>query len=482
MTGTSEKTESASKIAIPWRQVPAIRLPAGSRQFLRWAIALSLLLFVFCMAIDFHRAPSNTFSIYYFAGKAAASGQDIYQSRPPGDQKFEYVYPPFFAAAMIPLTYLKIEVAARLWLGLSIAIVFLTLGLASMRILKSYSIHPSNSTVFGVAALALLMGLGEVKTELATGQTDTLVLLSFVAALCLLEQSPILAGMALGLGANIKYQTLIAIPYLLIRRQWKAAISACASTAFFALLPSLVFGFSRNAQYLLRALGGLGRFANISSVHAASTVPLTWIRSVSITSAVGRMLEIAGHDPGHAVALSAVLALLILAGTYLLYKKNRLSLFGPTVRDRAAGLLPSNLTSVEWAGLAVAWLIFGPEVSRRHMYALLLLDVIAAVLIFAPSSREWRTRLLIGAAVFQLGLRLPPSGGYFENLSFLWNWIAGPSWCLVAFYFVVLAACLAAAGAARGRSLAGRISEPQRTSGWKKYTVPPPATSSPVLV
>ena len=244
-------------------------------------------------------------------------------------------------------------------------------------------------------------------------------------------------AVALGVGANIKYQTLIAIPYLLIRRQWRAAASALVSTAAFAFLPALVVGLPRNLQYLRSAYGGLGRFASISSEHAAATVPLTWIRSVSITSAIGRLLESMGRDPSSAFLAAFVVAMLCLAAVWFLYEKHGFSLIGSG--------FPSSVMAVEWAGLTVAWLLFGPEVSRRHMYVLLLLHVVAATLLFTVSRGRLRNIVLAGVAVSQLGLRLPPSGASFAGMTFAWNWIAGPSWSLLIYFMSLLSVTLAEA-------------------------------------
>jgi hypothetical protein len=94
------------------------------------------------------------------------------------------------------------------------------------------------------------------------------------------------------------------------------------------------------------------------------------------------------------------------------------------------------LVAVEWTGLMVSWLVFGPEVSRRHMYVLLLMHVIAVALLLRSKGRE-RLLLIAGMLVCQVGLRIP-SGPAFDPVANVFNAVGGPSWCLLLFYGALL--------------------------------------------
>jgi len=393
-----------------------------------------LVLVLLCM--DLRRSHGNTFSVFYFASESIATGGDIYKSHAPDSDRCEYVYPPLFAVLVMPLTHYKVITATRIWTVIDACLTVLAVTLGSIEAARRFRIPATKATISGMAAGSLLLGIGEIKTELATSQTDTLVLICFVLALGWLDQWPILCGLALGFGSNIKYQTLIALPYLLLTRRWKAAASTAISSAGFALLPGLLVGFGRNMQYLRSALGGLGHFASINNQGAASTVALTWSRSVSITSAIGRLLESCGINPSGAFLLAPVVGLVCLALARQLYKQHGIGML-PARRAIASGEnAPEGLVALEWTGLMVMWLVFGPEVSRRHMYVLLLMDVIAVALLFASRGRQ-RIVLMAGLLVCQAGLRIP-SGAGFGALATAFNWAGGASWGLLVYYGTLL--------------------------------------------
>ena len=249
---------------------------------------------------------------------------------------------------------------------------------------------PTRPVIAAIAAGSLLLGIGEIKPELATSQTDTLVLICFVLALTWLDRLPVLCGLALGFSCNIKYQTLIALPYLLLTLPVEGGGFHRDIIGWLRFASGLIVGFARNVQYLRSAFGGLGHFASINSAGAASTVSLTWIRSVSITSAIGRLLDSCGLSSSHAFLLAPLVALVCLALALLLYKHHGIPM-APAGPSLTPGTDPrEGLVALEWVGLMVAWLVFGPEVSRRHMYVLLLMDVVALTLLFASQGRRWR--------------------------------------------------------------------------------------------
>ena len=389
-------------------------------------------LFLVLLCLDLRREHSNTFSVFYFAAKAVSAGGDIYKSHPPGSDRCEYVYPPLFAVLVIPLTYFKIITATRIWTLIDALLTVLAVVLASAEAVRRFQLRATQELIAAIAAGGLLLGIGEIKTELGTSQTDTVVLVCFVLALAWLDRWPVLCGLALGFGCNIKYQTLIALPYLLLTRRWKAAASTALSSAGFALLPGLLVGFGRNIQYLRSALGGLGHFASIDMAGAASTVALTWDRSVSITSALARLLAACHVNSGHAFSLAALVAVIILALVWLLYRRHGIAMAPARPAFAQSGNPLEALVALEWTGLMVAWLVFGPEVSRRHMYVLLMMHVFAVALLMVSRGRQ-RWLLIAGLLVCQAGLRIP-SGTFAEAF----NRVGGASWCLLAFYGTLL--------------------------------------------
>jgi hypothetical protein len=375
---------------------------------------------------------------------------------------------------VVPLTHFKVLVATRIWTAIDAVLTVLALTLAAFEATRRFRIRASKGTIATIAAGGLLLGMGEVKTELGTSQTDTLVLISFVLALCWLDEWPLLCGLVLGFSCNIKYQTLIALPYLLLTRRWKAAASTAISSVGFALLPGLVVGFGRNLQYLRSALGGLGHFASINTQAAANTVPLTWIRSVSITSAIGRLLDYFNMNSGHAFLLAPIVGLACLAIARWFYKRNGVTMApaGSTISRRAGPL--EGLVALEWTGLMVAWLIFGPEVSRRHMYVLLLMDVVAVALLYASRGPQ-RALLIGGLLVCQVGLRLP-SGFGLGAVTDAFNWAGGASWTLLFFYGTLLSTGLIWFRSLSGAPVLEALPAPRAKPAWNSPRLPPVAT------
>jgi len=405
--------------------------------------------FLVLLFLDLRRGHPNTFSVFYYAAKALVAGGDIYKSRPPGSDRAEYVYPPLFALLVVPLAHFKVATATRIWTVVDALLTLLALAMGARETTRRFQLPRSQAVLWVIAAGGLLLGMGEFKTELGTSQTDTLVLASFVLALSTLDRQPVLCGMAVGFSANIKYQTLIVLPYLLLTRRWRAAFSTAVSSAGFALLPGLLIGFARNAQFLHEALGGLGGFASIHSKGAASTVPLTWIRSISLTSAMARVLDRCMINPNRAFLLAPLVACGFLALAWLLYRRNRLSMAPLASAVVRSGSRLESLVAVEWAGLMVAWLVFGPEVSRRHMYVLLLMHMLAVGMLFKVRGRQ-RMLLIAGMLIGQAGLRMPAGSG---DIGTFFNWVGGASWTLLIYYAALLSACCSWVGSRRGREL-----------------------------
>jgi hypothetical protein len=82
------------------------------------------------------------------------------------------------------------------------------------------------------------------------------------------------------------------------------------------------------------------------------------------------------------------------------------------------------------------------------------MNVLIAALILAPRVGVWRWPLIVGAAVFQLSTKLPPSQDRFEAALSAWRSVGGASWGVLVMYASLLWVGLAYAKAvAEGRPL-----------------------------
>jgi glycosyl transferase family 87 len=163
--------------------------------------------------------------VNYFGGaQAAAHGTDIYADfkRSWGSEAWvvAYIYPPFFALVLAPLTSLGLLAAARIWLLAVHAAFFGSLAL----ILR---IHPELSR--GGRRLLLLVSFGfmPVYLNLKFQQVATVWLLLMTAALwAALQRRAGLAGALIAAAASLKVSPIFLIPLFARLGRWRIAVLA----------------------------------------------------------------------------------------------------------------------------------------------------------------------------------------------------------------------------------------------------------------
>ncbi|MGC3990307.1 MAG: glycosyltransferase family 87 protein [Chthoniobacteraceae bacterium] len=346
-----------------------------------------------------------------------------------------YIYPPLMAWLLQPLTLLPIAIAHRCWQAFTFLLTTSSMWVGYRTIARYFAWPHDWRTTLTVMLAALILSAGEAKTEWSSAQCDSLVLDAFCFSLALLHSQPVLAGLIIAFGINIKYQTLLLLPYLLWRRHFKVAGAAISGTVLWGLLPMLGLGWAATKEAWAGALGGMGKFIGLRVPGSAEIHDLTWDHSISVTSAFGRGLSYFQLSPSLAFTLGAVI---VAAGIILLneaYRAARLPLIGqlsPPPHQSARLLI------IEWCIILVTLLTFGPQTTRRHLFLLLFFHLAIASLLLLPGlSRPGKKRLLIALIVSQLALRLPPSASWCQIASDAWKWIGGPSWGIL-FLLVVL--------------------------------------------
>ncbi|WP_315775619.1 MULTISPECIES: glycosyltransferase family 87 protein [unclassified Bradyrhizobium] len=173
------------------------------------------------------------FGLWSFGRFAALSGASIYdpvalaryqQALDPtlGGGGFPYPYPPTFLLVLIPLGMLALPVAYACWISVTFALYGLaTLG-RDWRSLTSLALLAAPTTLINAI----------------TGQNGFLSAALLIGGLRLLASHPIIAGALLGL-LGYKPQFVLLMPVVLLAsRNWRAILSAIATTVIVAVVTS----------------------------------------------------------------------------------------------------------------------------------------------------------------------------------------------------------------------------------------------------
>lgn len=375
------------------------------------------------------------FEHFYHAAAAMAGGQDIYASHTKG-----YIYPPLVALLLIPLGLIEDPWTAQaIYGGINLTLVAVTLGMAWRAVRTRLGLPGDRLTAIAVITVGLAFCFEPVRQEIEEGQTDTLVAASLAAAFLSLDRRPWLAGLLVGFAGNVKYQSLVVLPYLLLRRRWAAAAGSVAGLVFFALVSAVVVGWRTNLEYLAVAFRGVGKLFGLSAPgEAVATHDIRWEKSVSITSGIAKTLGPQVSDM-LVMGLTGVAALGVLAAAWLIFRVRATALLvgrgGETERSPAR----RGVVLLEWGGLAVAVLAFSPQTTVRHMYIALPVFMTAAALLLVPRVGVARWPLAAGVVVAIAGMLLPP--GNVESVKPMldqWRQIGGSSWCLVLMFLAML--------------------------------------------
>ncbi len=409
------------------RATPPPAIPILLRRVI-WGLAFAFLSWILILAFRHPFKPGkNTFSAFYYAAEAIRNHAGA------GNLPPDYIYPPFLAWAIQPLTRLPIAVAFRVWLGFSFLLTSSSMLVGWSAISRYFGLEINLKHAITIVLAAFLLSAGEAKTEWSVAQCDGLILDSFSFSLALLAASPIAAGLVIALGANIKYQTLVLIPYLLWRGHWRAALAALLGFPLIGAISALSLGWNENLLAWSSAIGGLGKFIGLHSAKTAQIHALDWTSSISLPSAFARILPSMGVSEKGAYPSAFFIALLLFGLIGSIYYRHRVPLVGPLAPHH------TRLIVFEWSSITLFLLAFGPQTTRRHLFILMLTHLLVMVLLFSDLLTRAQRQLLFWTLVFyQLGLRLPPSGGWTNQAADTWKWLGGPSWCILPLLFVLL--------------------------------------------
>lgn len=201
--------------------------------------------------------------VYRAGAEHLLAGQSLYAGPVLGAMMF--VYPPFAALLVVPLTAAPVEVVNAVWTAGSL----LLLGVVVRRCLQRVGVPAPLPVV--VALVLAATWLDPVRTTLYLGQVN-IVLLALVALDVLGPANSRWRGIGIGLAAAVKLTPLLFVVYLLVTGRIRAALTALATFVVAAGLGFLLAP-ADSVDYWLR--GTFAAAGRISPADALSNHALT---------------------------------------------------------------------------------------------------------------------------------------------------------------------------------------------------------------
>jgi hypothetical protein len=188
-------------------------------------------------AVERQAETGNDFPLFLDAAQALLEGRSPYQAGP-GLQG--YVYLPFFALAVSPLTFLPEIAALWVWYAVSVALTLVSFLLARALLREAFGERHATWAV----TVSLMIHARFFFGNYDMGQANVLMLFLLLWSVKLaIGGRSWRSGWPLGIAAVIKPHALIMLFPFLIRRRWGMAAGFCAAAAVAGIVvPSLLLG------------------------------------------------------------------------------------------------------------------------------------------------------------------------------------------------------------------------------------------------
>ncbi len=383
----------------------------------------------------------SDFEIFYKAAEAMVRGQELHTSG-----TGEYIYPPLIAWVLTPLTHYGQAWAMRVWCVVNLLATGISMLVLFKESARRLEVKPEPVLFVAVSCFTILANFSAIRWEFEFGQCDTLVLLGFALALRWMDRRPWLAGLALGLSFTIKYQSLVALPYLLVRRRFAAAASMLAGAAVFLVIPATTYGWDATMRSVQIAFAGflnyVGLGPGVSAQNAAHVLPATFHRSFSVTSVAARLTD-GVHHPGRMMLVTGLVAAIIAGIGLWMYRRWDFMLFKGRSAAADATIPLKGVVALEWTGLIVMALAFSPHTLSRHTYIIIPAHMLAFMILLRPRPGVNPVPLALGTIAFTLGVMLPPGHEFVGSALENWRAVGGTIWCMLIFFFTLVWTCFA---------------------------------------
>lgn len=237
---------------------------------------LLVVLFIASIISNLPLLPFDDFPSYYYAGKAALAGKDIYQAIP---RVHPYIYPPFFSLLVSPLTFLNINTAALIWLMMNL-VLYIVSAVMLYRILFG---RYDAARALWTAVIAA--GLIPAQLDFLHGQVNTLILFLITAALwSYVNRRDLLCGALIGLAAAVKITPALLVVFFLIKKEYRVVLGALTALVVTLVAPAPSFG-AKQTFFLLNKW-----FDLVISPFIYDAAVRTKFTNQSLTAALLRLL------------------------------------------------------------------------------------------------------------------------------------------------------------------------------------------------
>jgi hypothetical protein len=276
------------------------------------------------------------------------------------DCALAFTYPPFFAFVMIPFLALPHVVQTIVWYMISLGCAVLACRLAETIARRMIPGPWTERELVWLRVLAVLLGLKFILAVLENEAYDLLALPFLLGGvLATIDRKAVRAGVTLAIATALKVTPLLFLPYLVLRRQFVAALVFVVVLAVVSVLPDLFFTPTGAAHgYLGAWLNDIGA-ASLLEHGKAVKLPF-WdgvnIYNLSLRGALARMVDGTTWQPHFLLLLRITQVVFVgLIGVLIL------------VSLRLRALIP-----VDACLLIIAMLMLSPMTSRSHFVNLLL--------------------------------------------------------------------------------------------------------------
>lgn len=216
--------------------------PAKRKNVLPYSIFFIVLLYIVFNAYK----KGVDCNVYLYASQMLFKGGNIYENNPFNN----YLYSPFFAMLLRPLSIFKFEIGRILWAVINLGLVLRLWQIIENLATESLFLQSKQKTWWRV--VVFFISAGFLVHNFNLGQvTIVLLWLTFEGIYQVLWRNKKMAGaMLLAMGAVIKIVPLIGLFFLFFKGRYKAVAMAFGFILVLLLTPSFFVGFDYNIEML----------------------------------------------------------------------------------------------------------------------------------------------------------------------------------------------------------------------------------------